>query len=91
MAGVRSRPSRSHVPLLIVTTPDGHIEDYVRHVSARFEVVAKITESPEYKAIEDQYTDRVAARSGVLLMHHIDEGLQVLAQRNASVTAMKAF
>ena len=78
-------------PMTIVTTPDCHIEGYLRHVGARFEVVAAITDTREYKAIEDHYDERVAARSGVPLMHHIDEGLQVLAQRNASTRAMKAF
>lgn len=78
-------------PLVVLTTPDCHIEDYLRHVGARYEVVATITDTREYKAIEAMYGDRRAARSGVLLMHHIDEGLQVLTQRGASARAMKAF
>ena len=78
-------------PLSVLTTPDCQIEGYLRHVGARYEVVATITDTREYKAIEALYSHRRAARSGVLLMHHIDEGLQVLTQRGASVLAMKAF
>ena len=78
-------------PLPVITTPDCHIEDFLRHAGARFEVVAPITATREYAAIEADYGDRRAARSGVLLMHHIDEGLQVLATRGASQRAMRAF
>ena len=78
-------------PLPVITTPDCHIEDFLKHVGARFEVVATITASREYAAIEAHYGDRRAARSDVLLMHHIDEGLQVLATRGASPRAMRAF
>ena len=79
------------VPQPVVTTPDCDIESYLRHVGAEYEVVAAITDTPEYKTIEAFYGDRAAARSKQLLMHHIDEGLQVLAQRRASLRAMKAF
>jgi hypothetical protein len=78
-------------PLPVVTTPDCHIEDFLRHVGVPFEVVAAITATREYAAIERHYGDRRAERSQVLLMHHIDEGLQVLQQRGASARAMKAF
>jgi hypothetical protein len=78
-------------PMLVVTTPDCNIESYLRHVRAEFEVVAAFTETHEYKTIEAFYGDRTAARSGVPLVHHIDEGLQVLAHRGVSSRAMKAF
>ncbi len=78
-------------PLPVVTTPDCHIERFLAHIGARFEIVAPITATREYAAIEAHYADRRAARSGVLLMHHIDEGLQVLAARGASPRAMQAF
>ncbi len=78
-------------PLPVITTPDCHIEAFLRHVGVPFEVVAQITATKEYAAIEKHYGDRRAERSQVLLMHHIDEGLQILSQRNASERAMKAF
>jgi hypothetical protein len=77
--------------LPVITTPDCEIEDFLRHVGVEFEVVAAITDTREYKAIEASYGSRRAERSQVLLMHHVDEGLQVLAQRGASTRAMKAF
>jgi hypothetical protein len=79
----------SSVP--VITTPDCAIEDFLRHVGVPFEVVARITDAREYKAIEASYGARRAERSQVPLMHHIDEGLQVLAHRGASTRAMKAF
>jgi hypothetical protein len=81
----------ARTPVAVVTTPDCHIEGFLRHAGATFEVVAAITATREYAAIADAYADRAAARSGVLLMHHIDEGLQVLAARGASARAMAAF
>jgi len=78
-------------PLPVVTTPDCQIEEFLRHVGVPFEVVATITATREYAAIAQHYGDRRAERSQVLLVHHIDEGLQVLQQRGASVRAMKAF
>src|SRR5262249_22671122 len=77
--------------LPVITTPDCAIEDFLRHVGVEYEVVAAITDTREYKAVEASYGGARAERSDVLLMHHIDEGLQVLAHRGASVRAMKAF
>ena len=77
--------------LPVITTPDCEIEDFLRHVGVEFEVVAAITGTREYRAIEASYGSRRAERSQVLLMHHIDEGLQVLAHRGASTRAMTAF
>jgi hypothetical protein len=75
----------------VITTPSCELEDYLRHVGARFEVVAAITATHEYRAIEAAYGDRRAERSQIYLMHHIDEGLQILAARGASERARRAF
>lgn len=50
-----------------------------------------IKHSDAYVAIADYYGDRKAERSGVRLMQHIDDGLVVLDQINASGAAMRAY
>jgi hypothetical protein len=45
----------------------------------------------EYEVIQQFYGDRRASRSGVLLMSHLDEGLQLLEISLASELAKKAF
>lgn len=45
----------------------------------------------EYKLIAEYYSDRVANRSQVLLINHINEGLVVLTKLGASEHAKKAF
>ena len=45
----------------------------------------------EYQMITKFYGDRRAARSGVLLMHHIDAGLEILDKMQAAVRTKAAF
>ena len=45
----------------------------------------------EYDAIAAYYAERTATRSGVRLIQHIDEGLRVLAQIDASERARRAY
>lgn len=45
----------------------------------------------EYNAIINFYDDRCAERSGVRLMNHIDEGLIILKEIDATEDAQKAF
>lgn len=75
----------------IVTLPDCNIEDALRHVGATYELAGQLTESAEYKLIQAEYGDRRAERSRVFLMNHIDEGLAVMAEVDASPVAMRAF
>ena len=78
-------------PLPIVTVTDCHIEQVLEHIGARYERVADILDSAEYRLIEASYGDERARRSGVFLMNHIDEGLAVLTAIGASEHAMRAF
>lgn len=48
-------------------------------------------EDRHYRAIRDWYGNRRAARSGVPLIAHIDEGLAVLDRIGASLQARQAF
>ncbi len=50
-----------------------------------------IHSTEEYKLIKEFYSDKVASRSGVPLINHIDEGLEILIKLKASEDAMKAF
>lgn len=75
----------------VVTVPDCNIEPYLTHLGVPFVVVARITTTPEYVAIGDHYGDRCARRSGVPLMHHIDDGLAILSRIDAGERAMRAF
>ena len=54
-------------------------------------VAARITDTPEYLAIEREYGMRTAERSGVPLVRHIDEGLAVLQRIGAPDAAMRAY
>lgn len=47
--------------------------------------------TPEYEAIAAFYGDRRAKRSGVRLMQHIDEGLMLLREWDATDLAKRAF
>lgn len=44
-----------------------------------------------YKIISSHYGDRCAERSGVPLINHIDEGLAILGELDASYEAMQAY
>lgn len=50
-----------------------------------------ITATREYAAIAREYGTRTAARSGVPLIRHIDEGLAILDNIAAGEPAMRAF
>ena len=75
----------------VVTTPGCQLEAFLTAKRIPHLVVARITETSEYLAIERDYTTRTAKRSGVPLMRHIDEGLAVLQRIGAPETAMRAF
>jgi GNAT superfamily N-acetyltransferase len=75
----------------VVTTPDGDLERWLARRGVPFVVVARITATLEYRAIAAHYGARTARRSGVPLVHHIDEGLAILAGRGAGDRAMRAF
>ena len=51
----------------------------------------EVKSSREYAAIQRWYAGRAAGRSGVPLMRHIDDGLRILEQIDASLAAGRAF
>jgi len=50
-----------------------------------------VTETKAYQCIRQYYGEREARRSGVPLINHIDEGLQVLSWIESGDAAMEAF
>lgn len=50
-----------------------------------------LTDTTEYKLIAEYYGDRRAARSGVPLINHINEGDYILWELGATIAARKAF
>ncbi len=51
----------------------------------------KDTPSKEYEAIKKYYGGQTTARSGVLLINHINEGLEILKAINASEYTQRAY
>lgn len=75
----------------IVTTTDCHIEEFLIAKKKSYVLAGAITETAEYKAIQEFYHDRKAARSQCYLMNHIDEALFIMTAFNASDVAKRAF
>ncbi len=50
-----------------------------------------IQETAEYQLIQSIYVDKKASRSLVPLMHHIEEGLRILAWKQANLTVQRAY
>jgi len=50
-----------------------------------------IFETEEYKLISEHYGEQTTKRSKVRLINHINEGLEVMINRDASRAAMKAY
>jgi len=75
----------------VVTTPGCRLDAFLAAKGIPHVVAARITEAPEYLAIEREYGAQTTRRSGVLLMRHIDEGLAVLQRIGAPEAALRAF
>ena len=74
----------------ILTSDDCNISDYLRRNSILF-VSVNLYEWNEYRIISDIYSDKIATRSGVKLINHIDEGLYILDKIGASDVAKRAY
>lgn len=77
--------------LPFVTSPGCDLETYFLRKGVRHCVIGAFTNTLEYKAIEQHYGGSRARRSGVMFMHHIDEGLAVLRSLNTSDQAKRAW
>lgn len=77
--------------LIIMTSTDCKLLDYFQHKKIYHVVIDGLTQSNEYKAIEELYGDKKAKRSDVYLMNHIDEGLYILNEIGASFYTKLAY
>lgn len=74
----------------ILTSDDCGISGYLTKNNIDF-LSVDLYQYNEYRIISDFYGDRIAKRSGVQLMNHIDEGLYILEKIGASEEAKKAY
>jgi hypothetical protein len=77
--------------LPVVTTPDCHLEPFLARHHLAHTVICHFTTTPEYRAIADHSGARVAQRSQLPYMNHVDEGLAVLRALGASDAAKRAY
>ncbi|MFP2926485.1 hypothetical protein ACLESO_14940 [Pyxidicoccus sp. 3LG] len=77
--------------LPFVTAPDCDLEAFFTKRKVPYVVSGRFTTTREYRAIEQHYGSRRAARSDVDYMSHIDEGLGVLRHYDASDAAKRAW
>ena len=76
--------------LPIITSDECGIKDYLNYKEIPF-ISFILEDSEHYKLIQKYYNDRVAKRSQVFLMNHIDEGLAILHWIGASESAKRAY
>jgi len=74
-----------------VTSPDCNIENWFIRNNIKYIVSAIHTDTLYYHTISKFYGDTCAKRSKVPYMNHIDEGLFILKQINASDDAIAAY
>jgi hypothetical protein len=74
-----------------VTGPDCDLEAFFVRRGVPFVVAGRFTGTREYRAVARRFGGRRAARSGVLYMNHIDEGLAVLRDLGATDRARRAW
>lgn len=77
--------------LPFVTGPDCDLERFFQQRGVAYALAGTFTLTREYRAIERRFVGRRAARSGVLYMNHIDEGLAVLRDLGATDRAKRAW
>lgn len=75
----------------MLTTTQCSLASYFRHKEIPFLLVNGLTNTNEYKLIENIYNDDITKRSGLYYMNHIDEGLFILTKINASLYAKLGY
>ncbi len=75
----------------MLTTTACTLAPYFRHKKIPHLLVNGLTNTAEYKLIENIYGNTIAKRSGVYYMNHIDEGLYILHKLGASINAKLGY
>jgi hypothetical protein len=75
----------------MITTSQCQLAQFFRHKGIPFILCNGLTNTEEYRLIESIYADKRAVRSGVRLINHIDEGLFILHQLDASCDAKLGY
>lgn len=75
-----------------ITFPDCHISGWFEKNNIPYVLLENTyIDTAEYLIMSKVYGDEKASRSGLYHMNHIDEGADIMIQRNASEDAIKAF
>lgn len=75
----------------VITTKECNLENFLIFHNIPFITVANFLNTVEYQMVSRYYSNQQAKRSGCYLMNHIDEGLYILNEINASEAAKKAY
>ena len=76
----------------VITIPDCNIETWLIKYNIPYVAISDhYSTLPEYVIMEREYGDAKARRSGLYLMNHIDEGVDIMLGREASEQAIRAF
>lgn len=76
----------------VLTVPDCQIEGFLLDRNIQYILLNPIIlNTPAYRAVTQYYGNRVAERSQVPYMYHIDEGLYVLSEIGASKNSKEAY
>lgn len=74
----------------ILTSTDCDIDEYLDYKGYPYKMV-QLWHSQEYDYIKEFYGNQTTERTGVHLINHIDEGLGILNDLNASIEAQQAY
>ena len=78
-------------PVKMLTTSACTLAPYFKHKGIPFLIVNGLTNTEEYKLVENIYGNQTAQRSGIYYMNHIDEGLYILNKIGASFEAKLGY
>jgi hypothetical protein len=77
---------------VVITQPECNISAFLARRGHPYRVLQPpVADWPEYRLVRSFYGDHCASRTGLHFINHIDEGLYILKEINASEHAMRAY